>query len=206
MANSQKNSFKPVFKIGLLVFILGGIFGTMGDALHVWAGVLRYETTQATFPVTGQPWWVFPQFGAACVLIGFGQLGMDRVLAKLYRPTPRRLREMKLFYTAIGLLALLVLWGSSGFLTLHTGGGRDVVLALGAMTVWFFLDRTPESILMMVLTAIGGVAGEYFNSKAGNFYYAPEYHNLFGTLPSWLAWLYFPAAVVLGNFMRFLTR
>lgn len=194
-----------------LVFlaILGAIGGTFGDALHVITQVDGYPEAAPGalrfFPKMAN--WVPLLFAAATMALGASHPVLDPTMNLLFggskkdarRPgvaSPRR--------NALGLIALLAIWGTSGILPLATGGAKDVVLAAAALGVWKLVDGTLPGLFMAVLCALAGVGAEAMLVHFGAFYYYPEFSNLLG-VPSWLCWLYIAAGPTVGNMGRILT-
>ena len=133
--------------------------------------------------------------------MGFGQWSVIQRFKQPLKPKAHRTGGRGLKVTELGFWTglLLGVWFLSGFLPLSTGGGRDVVLAGIALTLWAIADRTILGAILAVATALIGTAVELFMVDQGTFFYLPEHSNLkagfSGGVPTWLPSLYCVASL-----------
>ena len=73
-----------------------------------------------------------------------------------------------------------------------------MILALGALAIWAWLERSARGLLVGAAIGITGAAAESFFVHHGLFSYLPGSDNLYG-VPSWLPWIYLGASVAVGN-------
>jgi hypothetical protein len=167
--------------------VAGAVLGTLLDALHVATSTTRYAHPAAL----GLAWWVPILFAAAALVIGLSHRAVDALLGRRPPADPARI--------AVGLVALLGLWATSGLV-------KDVriatpLLAAASLAVWWRLEGTLAGLGLGLATAAAGVAVETSLVRAGAFeYVAPDA----GRVASWLPWLYVTASVAVGNLARWL--
>ena len=177
-----------LFKNGITVFVLGALIGPIGDWCHMTSGTLSYNATAPQLRIFfGLPFWVPPLFGLAALSIATCHLLFNN---KAIRPSHLKVSQ--------GTLAFLLLYAASGFLPLETGGARDVVLALGALGIWAWLERTWQGMAVGVAVGVIGSLFEIFLVHHGVFSYGSGMDNMFG-VPSWLPWVYFGASIAIEN-------
>ena len=182
----------------VILFLLGATLGTFGDWMHVMSHTLGYPNPIAPIPWTGQPFWVPFLFGFAVLSTGQAHLASRSFFCIPPREVP--------FSTVItGAIAFLVLYGLSGSLPHNIGNIRDLVLSIGALSIFIFFDRTIHGLMLGLITALIGTTVEILLTRLGVFSYSPYFQNLFG-VPTWLPWLYLAASVAIGNFVWLLSR
>jgi hypothetical protein len=168
--------------------LLGAVLGPLFDQIHVQNGVLHYPHPD----VFGQPWWVFPQFAAAAVLMS---LPYRALLPRL--PAHERAR----------VSAGQVLGSTALFAGLYFGTAlfHRYELLLAAAYAALFAARVARDggrpvVAHGVVIAIGGTAWEATLCALGAFGYDVE-RSLFD-VPLWLPGLYLHAALFLRQFAR----
>lgn len=181
------------------LFIIGAVFGTLGDFFHVISNTDGYSNPFFPIPFSGQPLWVPVLFGFATLAIVFGHLLADEIVRRFLKIQLKFKRTY--FQVMMGCLCFYILYVCSGFIPLATGGARDLVLCLGALLIWSVLDRSPLGLLWGFVTAACGVGVEILLTSSGAFFYFPEAANFWG-VPSWLIWLYFAGSVAFANLGR----
>jgi len=182
-------------KTGLLWLALSaGVVATICDKIHVITGALSYPD-----PVMyGQPWWCLPGFILAFLLMGViylkmagfckGRICIEDSVGHVHF---QAFTETLLIFTLIYFL--------SGF-----GSGHPVLLNFlfyGTFLVRLGVTEDRIFILMIaIILAIGGVAGEGFLSLMGLVTYKrPD----FFLVPAWLGGLYLHGAFALRAGVRF---
>lgn len=194
------NPLKQGYRVGmigklLMMVVLGGIFGTVGDYSHVASQTDGYLNPLYPLP-TGQPFWVPFLFGSAALGIAVSHLTTRKLFGL---KSPRH----SLGFLLAGVLFFLALYAASGFLPLATGGPKDAVLWVSCLIFWWIADRTWQGLAMGLGTAIVGTIVEISLTQIGAFYYFPEVNNFMG-VPSWLPALYVTASVSVGNLAGFI--
>lgn len=162
--------------------VLGAVFGTALDALHVVTGTLSYA-----HPVMGlQDWWVVPQFAIAGILLGETHRRVAVPLSGQKVPVAST-GEM-----ARGVVVFVVVYAASGFLKMMPA------IALVLFTAAFIggVLTTPKSAQRALLlhglgAGLMGPAAEALISSTGTFHYT--FPDVMG-VPVWLPALYLNAA------------
>ncbi|HCU23497.1 MAG TPA: hypothetical protein DF383_00655 [Deltaproteobacteria bacterium] len=185
----------------LVLFLVGAVFGPLGDAFHVISGTNDYPQGVFGLYLWRQPWWVPLVFGSAALAIGLSHPQLDHWL---HAPAQRR-GSGSILTVIYGVAAFLVVYAMTAFVPLPTGGWLDITIATAALFVWFDLDRTWQGLVLAAMTAGVGTAVEITMVHQGYFSYLPPKNNFYG-VPSWLPWLYVSASVGVGNLGRFLSR
>lgn len=177
----------------ILLLTIGAVLGPLLDSFHVFYGVSAYPYATGPIPMAG---WVIPEFGLAAVLVGWSHLWADRMLRRDQRVLLSRSK------TAVGLIGFSALYILSALLY-PNGGLTAFVLILGVLTLWWAFDRTPQGILLAVITAVAGTSVESTLSHTGHFLYtSPDIAGV----PYWLPLLYMGASIGVGNLARALTK
>jgi hypothetical protein len=188
----------------LLLFVASAILGPLGDLCHVLSGTDAYSPGGALLPLLPMPVWVPPLMGSGGMIIGLTHPLADRLLAGMTgAKVPARPGIESWARIGWGLLAFLMIYCSSGFLSLPTGGTRDLLLGAAALSLWWEMDRTWQGLVYGALTGALGSLAEMNLVTTGKFLYLPGSANFFG-VPSWLPWLYFSCSVAVGNLGRML--
>ncbi|MFO1462608.1 MAG: hypothetical protein U1F66_02450 [bacterium] len=186
-------------KAAVLLFLVGAIFGPVGDSFHVVSGTTDYPQNIFQLYFWRLPWWVPLIFGTATVAIGLSHPQMDRWLgAPRDRPGSRGIAAV-----IFGVAAFLGIYAMTAFVPLASGGPLDLLIAGSAILVWGLLDRTWQGALLAAMTAVVGTLVEITLVHIGAFWYNPPKNLLFG-VGSWLPWLYVSASVAVGNLGRYL--
>ena len=178
----------------VVLFITGAVLGTLGDWTHVISNVVGYPNSFMLIPVTQQAFWVPLLFGSAGVAIALSHAKVDQWL-KVQRPKKTWLE------IALGIIALLLLYGISGFLNFEQAQLRNLLLMTAAVSIWFAFDRSKSGLLFALLTAAVGVTVEATLVHLGAFYYGSHVIDFLG-FPFWIVWLYVAASVAVGNLGR----
>jgi hypothetical protein len=181
----------------LVLFMVGAVFGSLGDLTHVLTGTTTYPPLVYGIYFFGLlPYWVPLLFGTAGIAIGASHPWADRWLGGGTRPGTRTWGLV-----AAGSSAFLGLDALSGWLPRDSLGIASVVLAAGALGLWIWLDRTWQGLVLAAATALVGTAFEVMLIRRGIFAYRPQLSGLAGAAP-WLPWLYVAASVAVGNLGR----
>jgi hypothetical protein len=174
----------------VLIFVGGGIGGTLLDQIHVRSQVLHYAHPN----VAGEALWVVPEFGVAATVALLSAIWMTKRLWQASRDAVPVIADASMFvvaYTVTGvfhrhswvvLIMLICLW--AGMISLHR-------------------DRR-AFVLMSVALAIAGPIYEGAFSSTGAFRY--DVTPLVGRVPIWLPALYLNAGVLAASVARALTR
>lgn len=170
--------------VRLLIWgLVGGLVAVPLDALHVVTGVLTYKD-----PVLGlQDWWVIPLFVTSGILLGFSHRHIATPLSA-QEPT-----SVPLWAAALGLLALVFAYGSSGFL--QTWPVVALVVYVGVFVgAVVAVDRRARASLLLhgIGAAVAGPLVEIGISSTGAFSYA---HPDVAGVALWLPGIYLNAAV-----------
>jgi hypothetical protein len=191
-------------KAAVIFLVLGAFVGTICDSFHVSSGVIVYPVFE-WYPFmfqSGQPFWVPILMSGATVVMAWGHLWSDRWLRDGYGK--RLPGYVSLPRWGLGFLVSISIWAISGYLPwdrVASDGG----LALAALGIWAFNDRTAPGLVQAGLTAVGGVLVEYLLSSNGAFHYAPGIQGPWG-VPSWLPWIYVGFSPVCAGLARRLVR
>lgn len=179
----------PSVKLVAVIAALGSVLGPLFDHIHLDLGVLGYPDAD----LFGQPWWVFPQFGFAAVVMVLPY----RALLP-FAPSDEQTRG--------SLRAVLVT--CAVFVTLYFGTSllhRFEWPLLAAYVVAFLLRLPREGRWWAfghgIACAVGGTAWEASLCALGAFWYGVE-QSLFG-VPAWLPGLYLHAALFLRALARY---
>ncbi|MCE9624099.1 MAG: hypothetical protein K8R69_01400, partial [Deltaproteobacteria bacterium] len=126
------------------LFGLGAVVGPVGDAFHVHSGTTDYPREVFGLYLWRLPFWVPILFGCAGLAIGLSHPQMDRLLgAPSQRPGSRSLGLV-----VFGIAAFLGIYAMTAYAPLVSGGSLDVLIAVSALLVWAFLDRTWQGLLL----------------------------------------------------------
>lgn len=179
-----RNSLKIV-----MVFILGAIWGSIGDYYHSVTATAGYHNPD----FLGLAWWVPLLFGSATILITFALLSTDHFFRK-------KERKPSLGKVLLGLVAFEGLYLLSGYLP---GPSQTKVLILYVLAVIFvvILDTSVYAFVLSLIIAGCGTFAESTIVSMGNFYYS---HPNWNGVPYWLPSLYMVASVAIGNMARYL--
>jgi len=173
-------------KLGLF-FLLGATVGSLLDGIHTHSGTTFYPDPL----IWKMAWWVPLIFGSAGVIIAFTHFHLHRILQ-----TPSVAGRP---YRRIGSLAIFILvYFISGYLP-YSYPVRTLVMSLLYVVTWLFWERSWQSILLAVGTAMVGCFVEGTLSVLGLFGYArPDFFYI----PQWLPILYLHASAAVGQLCR----
>ena len=171
----------------LVLFVFGAILGTVCDLFHVVNDITGYNYKS----FGEQAWWTPVIFGLATLAIALSHASFDQK----WGANKRLLTWPKVLY---GLMGFVFLYYISGYWSVLSHM-KFVILALGALTVWYMFDKSGYGVIYMILTAIIGCAVEISLVKAGQFYYTNA--EIFGIV-LWLPFLYMTGSVAVGNLGR----
>lgn len=167
--------------------MIGFFLGPASDLFHNVTNTSGYP-----YPAfLGLAWWVPLLFSGATVLVALSHVYSD----KLFRQPKRELSWKKVIF---GLLSFFLIYAISGFLKINLLP-KFLILAVIALDVWFFFDKTLYGFILSILTAICGCLVESSLVQIGHFYYVePDFLGV----PYWLPFLYITASVSVGNLGR----
>ncbi len=173
--------------------ILGAVICTLCDKLHVLTGTLSY-------PIPfwgGQPWWTFPGFFAAFIIMGLLYVKLINVLPnsinRAYSCSHGSNRE-----TLDALLIFTLVYLSSGFGHEYSFILTFIFFVTFLFRLIFAIDKSFILILGIIL-GIGGAMGEGILSAFDLVHYSmPEIFHV----PVWLVGVYLHGAFALRECMR----
>ncbi|CAJ1497844.1 hypothetical protein MU0083_001778 [[Mycobacterium] kokjensenii] len=174
--------------IALLLFVLGGAAGLIGDHSHVVTGTTEYLPRSQALPFIWSSPIYFP------ILVGSATVFLAEL--RLHLPSPRT--RVTLRQGVAGVAAVLGSYVVTAML--HTAPIVPImtlICAFAAITFCALGDR--PAILCGTLIALVGPAVEIGIAAAGQFRYAPGSDGLFGVAP-WLVPLYFAFGVIAALF------
>ena len=170
--------------IALLLFVLGGAAGLLGDHSHVVTGTTEYLPPSQAVPFIWSSPLYFP------ILVGSATVFLAEL--RLHLPSPRTtvtVRQGVAGLTAVlGSYVVTAMLHASPVVPLTT-----LICAFAAITFCALGDR-PAIICGALIAAVGPVV-EIGIAAAGHFRYVPGSDGLFGVAP-WLVPLYFAFGVV----------
>jgi hypothetical protein len=169
----------------LLVFLAGGVFGTLCDEIHVQSGVLAYASPL----LLGEAWWVPPEFGLAAMAI---YLAGAPVASRLRAASTRRMAaDLAWFLGAYALTAI----------------GKEHTAAVGAALVAAFALRMaharslPLAIFSLGLAAVGSTYEVLLTATGVYRYLSPDVAGVC----FWLPGLYLHTGPLALSYRRTLT-
>ncbi len=170
--------------IALLLFVLGGAAGLLGDHSHVVTGTTEYLPPAQAVPFIWSSPLYFP------ILVGSATVFLAEL--RLHLPSPRTTVTVR--QGVAGLAAVLGSYVVTAML--HASPAvplTTLICAFAALTFCALGDR-PAIICGVLIAAVGPVV-EIGIAAAGQFRYVPGSDGLFGVAP-WLVPLYFAFGVV----------
>ena len=177
-----------------LLALLGAAITTFCDGVHIHTRTLAY-----THPFWfGQPWWVYPNFVLAFLLMGYGYLFLvDRLPAMIEtRKSTSQGNARELIETLITFALVYLLSGFGNFepvcLSFIFYGTFAVRLIFSYDRIWL--------LLLAFLMAVGGMFAEGVIAAAGLMKYRCV--DIF-YVPFWLGGLYLHGAFALREGLRF---
>lgn len=175
------------WKRTLVMFVIGGLGGTMSDGFHNAVGILYYTNPW----ILETAWWVPFLFGFATLTIAYGHLFYDRIL---HIPKP----NLSWSDVVTGLMAFLMAYAASAFLN-FSDISKTVLLSIVVFMMTWRWNWSWHAIIPMALTALLGCTIEGTLSYLGYFHYTAP--NFLG-IPMWLPLLYAAASIAVGNWAR----
>jgi hypothetical protein len=173
----------------LTLFLLGAILGTLGDSMHVAAGVLGYPAPT----LLGEKPWVPLIMGIGFINLVEGQAFWR---ARWPRVTPGKGESATTPGAVLAAAAFLAAWAATALFWRHP---RLLTLALVALYCAWPGALQPRVLLSALITAALGPGVEATLSFAGGFDYYTG--HLFLGVPLWLPALYLHAAMA-GRFVE----
>ena len=184
----------------LVLLLFGALVGPAADYMHVASGATFYPPRALIGEISlfgWMPLWVPALFAAATVLIGLSVPASDSLFGgRRSHPGARSWLGV-----VSGVVVFLGIYAASAFLPFATGGWRDIVVALAALSYWAIWEGTWPGLVLGAGTALAGTLVEMALVQAGVFAYGSQHANFFG-VASWLPWLYLAASVAVGNLGR----
>ena len=170
--------------IALLLFVLGGAAGLLGDHSHVVTGTTEYLPPSQAVPFIWSSPLYFP------ILVGSATVFLAEL--RLHLPSPRTTVTVRQgvagLAAVLGSYVVTAMLHASPVVPLTT-----LICAFAAITFCALGDR-PAIICGALIAAVGPVV-EIGIAAAGHFRYVPGSDGLFGVAP-WLVPLYFAFGVV----------
>lgn len=170
--------------VALVLFVLGGSAGLVGDHSHVVTGTTEYLPPSHSVPfLWSSPIW-FP------LLVGGATVTLAEL--RLHLPSPRT--GVTVRRAVGGIAAVLGIYVITALL--HTGPTVPVTVLITALAVLTYcVLGDPPALVCGATIAVVGPAVEAILAHAGQFRYGPDSDGLFGVAP-WLVPLYFAFGVV----------
>lgn len=182
MDDTARVKLRP--SIALLLFVLGGAAGLIGDHSHVITGTTEYLPAAHVVPFIWNSPLYFP------ILVGSATVFLAEL--RLLLPAPRATVTVRQgvagLAAVLGSYVVTAMLHASPVVPLTT-----LICAFAAITFCALGDR-PAIVCGVLIAAIGPVV-EIGIAAAGHFRYAPGSDGLFGVAP-WLVPLYFAFGVV----------
>lgn len=180
-----------IARAALLLLFLGATLGSALDGIHTHFGATQYARPGLFL----MAWWT-PILFAAAFAVGVLRPLLDRWALRSGSPAPlprwmHVIVTLSLFVAAYWNSVMPLPWPYVSGMMLATFG-------LG----WLVSDRTPLTLGIAVVAAIGGPAVEALLVSQGAFQHLQD--TAFG-LPGWLPFLYLNAAIALTTLARFLS-
>lgn len=174
-----------------LLFLFGAVVLSTMDGFHTHSGATMYP-----HPVLLKAaWWVPLLFGCTA---GFGGLAFTLLFIRL----GGRAREHSPLEVTGAVIGFGALYFASGFLPLGNGWMTLVLLA-GAGVLWAWMDRTWQSVVLALGTALCGCATEITLTRIGAF---SHLRADFWGIPMWLPALYIASVPAIGHVARLALR
>lgn len=183
-----------------IIFLLGFLFGPIGDIIHVVTKTTGYPDYYSSY-ILFIPWWVYPFFGFSGLVISSSFYLLDK---KLFQTKNTRPSMSKPFLAMNGPIIFLISYIASGVMTQLQIPSLIInfLFFLITLSLWMLLDRTKRTLLMAFVFSAIGILVETTLIKNGVFWYNPPDKALFG-VPTWLPWIYMILVISLGNFTLF---
>lgn len=181
-----------LFKRGPRLALIGTVFATLGDAIHVHTHTLVY-THPSLF---GQAWWVAPNFFITFMVMILTYALLVRLLPAGFTEQSTRPVSFAAFVETMATFFLVYLL--SGFANGEPGLLCAIFYA-GFVLRWLYTYDKPWLLLLSVLMAAGGMAAEGVLGAMGVVAY--RHQDIFH-VPWWLGGLYMHGAFALREGMR----
>ncbi|MCP4437574.1 MAG: hypothetical protein GY810_01360 [Aureispira sp.] len=181
-------------KIGIVyIALIGALIATLCDKNHVETGTLYYPNPFWD----GQPWWNYPAFFVAFVLMSFAYHELtQRLPSTIDRTFSTSTGDTKDFTESLIIFALVYIL--SGF-------GNESPIFLNVLFYGLFLLRltiTPDKVFILIISIMLGIGGAFIEGFMSNmdlvYYTKPVIYYV----PLWLAGLYLHGAFALRDGMR----
>lgn len=167
-----------------LVFVGGALGGTMLDQIHVRSHVLHYPHPS----LSGEAWWVPPEFGAAATVAFLFAVWVTRRWGPASRDR---------VHVVVDASTFVVAYAVTGVLHRHSSVVLIVLLCLWGVMI--FVHRAqPAFVLISVALTIAGPIYEGVLSSTGTFRY--DVTPLVVNVPVWLSALYLNAGILAASF------
>jgi hypothetical protein len=171
----------------LALFAFGSIVVTTLDGFHTWSDTTRY----ASPVVLRAAWWAF-------LTLGLAAAGGGSLYALLYQSLGGRKPPPPWSQLAPGFAIFVGLYAFSGFFH-GPSETKLIVLGVGGVALFLWLDRTLAGVACAVVTAFAGTLSEIVAGRTGAFeYLRPDFLGV----PFWLPALYVCAAATVGQGAR----
>lgn len=171
----------------IILFIAGGIVGSICDGFHSHSGILAYTDIWWM----KMAWWVPFLFGSATLALAISHMWADQILHH-----PRRHLSWGLVF--LGLVLFVAMYAGSAYIP-AANRWKFLILSIGGIAIWRGFDGTWQGAVEAVISALIGCSVEITLTQQELFQYLNP--NLWG-IPSWLPWLYVAASVSVGNLSR----
>ncbi|WP_239651212.1 MULTISPECIES: hypothetical protein [unclassified Mycobacterium] len=170
--------------IALLLFVLGGVAGLIGDHSHVVTGTTEYLSPSQAVPFIWSSPLYFP------ILVGSATVFLAEL--RLHLPSPRTAVTVR--QGVAGLAAVLGSYVVTAMLHASPVVPLTTLICAFAAITFCALGDGPAIVCGVLIAAVGPVV-EIGIAALGQFRYVPGSDGLFGVAP-WLVPLYFAFGVV----------
>lgn len=182
MDNTAGVRLRP--SIALLLFVLGGAAGLIGDHSHVVTGTTEYLSPSQAVPFIWSSPLYFP------ILVGSATVFLAEL--RLHLPSPRTAVTVR--QGVAGLAAVLGSYVVTAMLHASPVVPLTTLICAFAAITFCALGDGPAIVCGVLIAAVGPVV-EIGIAALGQFRYVPGSDGLFGVAP-WLVPLYFAFGVV----------
>ncbi|OMC13247.1 hypothetical protein A5735_12805 [Mycolicibacter heraklionensis] len=170
--------------IAVLLFVLGGAAGLVGDHSHVVTGTTEYLSPSQSVPFIWSSPLYFP------ILVGSATVFLAEL--RLHLPSPRTAVTVR--QGVAGLAAVLGSYVVTAMLHASPLVPLTTLICAFAAITFYALGDVPGMVCGVLIALLGPVV-EIGIAAAGHFRYTPGSDGLFGVAP-WLVPLYFAFGVV----------
>ena len=184
------------------------VLGPLCDGLHSQWSVLKYTAPLPPLSILSwqleTTWWTPLLFAVAGVILGVSHPVLD---AAFPAEEPRHGRQPSWGVVLLGIAGFVGQYYASARLdgplegvTLGPLPALDLLLAAAAIAQWAVFDGSRQGAGMAALTAVAGPAVEVALIHLGLYSYS--HPQLFGPIPTWIAWVYAAGGPAVGNLGR----